>query len=97
MKVDSQLNLEANWKAELHDYWDSQLIDLLYFGFPFDFNWNSPLRWEGENHKSALNFPRDIEVYLDEELHHKAIVGPFEGHPCTAGHFSPFLTRENPN
>ena len=74
LKVDSQLNLEA-WKAELHDYWDSQLIDLLYFGFPLDFNRNSPLRWEGENHKSALNFPRDIEVYLDEKLHHKAIGG----------------------
>ena len=96
LKVDSQLNLEA-WKAELHDYWDSQLIDLLYFGFPLDFNRNSPLRWEGENHKSALNFPRDIEVYLNEELHHKAIVGPFEGHPCTGGHISQFLTRENLN
>ena len=96
LKVDSQLNLEA-WKAELHDYWDSQLIDLLYFGFPLDFNRNSPLRWEGENHKSALNFPRDIDVYLEEELKHKAIVGPFESHPCIGGHISPFLTREKPN
>ena len=96
LKVDSQQNLEA-WKAELHDYWDSQLIDLLYFGFPLDFNRNSPLKWEGENHKSALNFPRDIEVYLEEELQHKAIVGLFEGHPCTGGHISPFLTREKPN
>ena len=43
LKVDSQLNLEA-WKAELHDYWDSQLIDLLHFGFPLNFNQNSPLR-----------------------------------------------------
>ena len=89
LKVDAQLNLEA-WKAELHDYWDSQLIDLLYFGFPLEFNQNSPLRWEGENHKSALNFLRDIDVYLEEELKHKAIVGPFEGHPCI--HISPFLT-----
>ena len=96
LKVDSQLNLEA-WKAELHGYWDSQLIDLLYFGFPLDFNRNSPLRWEGENHKSTLNFPRDIEVYLEEELQYKAIVGPFEGHPCTGGHISPFLTREKRN
>ena len=96
LKVDSQLNLKA-WKAELHDYWDSQLIDLLYFGFPLDFNRNSPLRWEGENHKSALNFPRDIDVYFEEELKHKAIVGPFEGHPCIGGHISPFLTREKPN
>ena len=44
-----------------------------------------------------MNFPRDIEVYLEEELKHTAIVGPFEGHPCIGGHISPFLTREKPN
>ena len=72
------------------------LSNLLYFGFPLDFNHNCPLRWKGENHKSAINFPRDIEVYREEELWHKAIVGLFEGHPST-GMYPPFLTRENPN
>ena len=76
---------------------DSQLIYLLYFGFPLNFNRNSPPRWEGQNHKTALNFPRDIEVYLEEGLKHKVIVGPFKGHPCSGCHISPFLTREKPN
>ena len=37
LKVDSQLNLDE-WKKELVGYWYTQLIDLLYFGFPLDFN-----------------------------------------------------------
>ena len=96
LKVDSQLNLGA-WKFHLSDYWDKQLIDLLYFGFPLNFNRNSPLKWEGSNHSSAINFPRDIEAYLSEELAHNAIVGPFTEHPCPGGHISPFLTREKAN
>ena len=96
LKVDSQLNLGA-WKLHLSDYWDKQLIDLLYFGFPLDFNRTFPLKWEGSNHSSAINFPRDIEAYLSQELAHNAIVGPFTEHPCPGGHISPFLTREKPN
>ena len=96
LKVDSQLNLQA-WENYLSDYWDRQLIDLLYFGFPLDFNRNCPLKWEGVNHNSAINHPNDIEVYLREELAHKAIVGPLKEHPCPDGHISPLLTSEKPN
>ena len=42
-------------------------MDLLRFGFPLDFNRLSPLQWEGQNHKSAIEHPRDIEAYLAEE------------------------------
>ena len=81
----------------MSDYWDKQLIDLLYFGFLLDFNRNSPLKWEGVNHNSAIQYPRDIEVYLSEELLYNAIVGPFKKHQCPGGHISPFLTREKPH
>ena len=88
LKVDSQLNLDE-WKIELVGYWDTdQLIDLLQIGFPLDFNRNSPLKWEGSNHKSATDYPEDIEAYLREELQFKAIVGPFDQHPCLGGHMS---------
>ena len=96
LKVDSQLNLDE-WKNELVGYWDTQLIDLVYFGFPLDFNQGSPLQWEGLNHKSATEYPGDIDAYLSEELQFKAIVGPFDQSPCPGGHISPFLTREKPN
>ena len=86
-----------NGKKELVGYWDTQLIDLLYFGFPLDFNRGSPLEWEGSNYKSATEYPWDIDAYLSEELQFKAIVGPFDQHPCPGGHISPFLIREKPN
>ena len=63
LKVDSQLNLDE-WKKELVGYWDTQLIVLLYFGFPLDFNRGSPLEWEGSKHKSATEYPGDIDAYL---------------------------------
>ena len=94
IKVDTQLNLQM-WYQELRDYWDQQLLDFLTFGFPLDFNRNAPLHWEGENHKSALEYPNYIEAYL-KDAQFKAIVSPFEQHPCKNGHISPFMTRDKP-
>ena len=95
IKVDTQLHLHE-WQKQLQGYWDTQLIDLLMFGFPLDFNRASPLRWEGENHKSAIEYHADIEAYLAEEKSFNAIVGPFKDHPCPNGHISPFMSREKP-
>ena len=95
IKVDTHLHLDE-WQKQLQGYWDTQLIDLLMFGFPLDFNRASPLRWEGENHKSAIEYPADIEAYLAEEKSFNAIVGPFKDHPCPNGHISPFMSREKP-
>ena len=47
--VKSQLNVSV-WKEELSTFWDQQLLQLLVFGFPLDFNRQCPLRFEGENH-----------------------------------------------
>ena len=95
IRVDTQLNLEE-WYDQLKGYWDQQLLDFLTFGFPLDFNRNSPLAWEGDNHKSAIDHPEDIEAYLQEEMDFKAIIGPFPEHPCDNGHISPFMTRDKP-
>ena len=73
LKVDSELNSHG-WNMNLSDYWDQQLIDLLYFGFPLDFNRNLPLKWEVVNHYSAVHYPKNIEAYLSEKLAHKAFV-----------------------
>ena len=94
--VQTQLNVEE-WSRQLKGYWDTQLIDLITYGFPLDFNRNSPLRWEERNHKSALDFPRDVETYLQEEIQHGAIMGPYSAHPIDKSHFSPFMTREKSN
>ena len=78
--VKSQLNVAA-WKAELIHYWDQQLIE---FGYPLDFNRQCPLKFEGDNHTSATEYPADIEAYIQEE-------------PIPGGHCSPFMTRHKPN
>ena len=75
--VNSQLNVAA-WKAELGNYWDQQLLQLIEFGFPLDFNRHCPLKFEGENHASAIQYPADIEAYLQEEYQFYAILGPFK-------------------
>ena len=94
--LQSQLNVDQ-WEKQLEGYWDTQLLELIKYGFPMDFNRQSPLRWEDKNHNSALQFPQDVEAYLKEEIQFGAIQGPFTKSPIENCHFSPFLTREKSN
>ena len=91
----SQLNVEA-WQSMLGDYWDTQLLDLLRFGFPLDFNRSCNLECEKKNHASANQFPQDVDAYLTEERSFNAILGPFDDSPIQNCHYSPFMTREKP-
>ena len=81
-------------KNVLQVYWDTQLIYLLEFGFPFDFNRDFHLSCDYKNHKPALEFSEHVDTYLEEELKFGAILGPFHQHPTHKAHFSPFTTRE---
>ena len=94
--VVSQLHVDE-WKASLADYWNQQLLLLIQYGFPLDFDRNCPLYSEFKNHASAIDFPNDVVTYLDEEIQHGAIIGPFETSPIPECHFSPFMTRHKPN
>ena len=94
--LQSQLNVRA-WEKYLHGYWDKQLLHLIQFGFPLDFNRSCPLIHEQGNHKSATEFPSDITAYIEEEKKYNALLGPFHSHPIAAGHCSPFMTRAKPN
>ena len=77
--IKSQLNVKV-WEKALEGYWDRQLLELIKFGFPLDFNRAcSPGQYTG-NHSSANDFPNDIEAYL-EELSYGAILGPFDKNP----------------
>ena len=42
IRLKTELNIE-NWEHYLQDYWDKQLIFLLKYGFPLDFDENNPL------------------------------------------------------
>ena len=96
LPVKLQLKVDA-WKPHLQGYWDEQLLQLIEFGFPLDFNWNCPVNHETGNHKSATEFPNDVDAYIEEELKYDALLGPFESHPIASGHCSPFMSRAKPN
>ena len=90
--VTSQLKVEV-WQELLKDYWDQQLLQLLRFGFPLDFNRNLQLHYEGGNHSSAIQYSKDVDAYIQEETSYGAILGPFKENPITNAHTSPFMTR----
>ena len=94
--VQSQLNI-VEWETQLQGYWDVQLIHLLRFGFPLDFNRSSVLKHDNRNHTSALDFPAHVDAYLAEELKYGAILGPYAQNPIPDCHFSPFMTHEKSN
>ena len=94
--VQSELNIKQ-WEKVLAEYWDRQLIELLKFGFPLDFNRQCTLTSDKKNHASAVDHPNDVLAYIQEEVNHNAILGPFHTDPIPKMHSSPFMTREKPN
>ena len=93
--VSSQLNINA-WKSHLVRYWDNQIVDLLQYGFPLDFDRSRQLQSTYLNHSSALKFPHHVQNYIETEKKYGAILGPFTEFPFQS-HVSPFLTRDKPN
>ena len=88
----TQLNVKT-WRFHLSDYWDQQLLDLIEYGFPLDFD---RFFHTLENHTSALKFSDHVDQYIAEELQHGVVLGPFDQKPCTL-HVSPVMTREKSN
>ena len=78
--IKSQLNV-FEWKKLFADYWDQQLLHLVEFGFPLDFNRNSVLRHDYKNHSSAVDFLSDVQAYLDEEIKQWSNHGPIQCKP----------------
>ena len=93
--VNGQFNIPA-WKSYLNGYWDKQIVDLLQYSFPLDFDRFRCLFLTYENHASAVKFMDHVGNYISTETKYGAILGPFEAYPFPC-HVSPFLTREKPN
>ena len=89
IEVISQLDPDK-WQKYLQGYWDEQLCALLRYGFPLDFNLESPLEHKITNHSSAILYENDVKAYLNEEKQFKAIYGPFKHPPFDNMHFLPF-------
>ena len=93
--VETKLNVNI-WRSYLKDYWDQQLPDLLQFGFSLDFHRGSIITSSYANHTSADQFKTHVDAYINEELSHGAIYGPYHEPPFPV-HISPLMTREKQN
>ena len=82
--IPSQYEIEV-WKQELSSYWDQHLLKFLQFGSPLGFNRKCELRHTEKTHKSAVDYPKDMLAYIEEEVEHKAIYGPFKETPIEGG------------
>ena len=98
VQVNHTMNLEL-LDVLAKDYWDWQLPLLLRYGFPMDFKGNSTdLENATVSHSSALQFSEHVTAYLQDELHHNAMYGPFDSKPFGEfTHVSPFITRHKPD
>ena len=76
----------------------SRVIDYVEFGFPLALDYeNFTYINTTDNHKSAIQHPGAVRKYLETEVGHKAIVGPFESAPFERLHVSPMMTRPKPD
>ena len=91
-RVPSGLNIEA-WRRYLHDYEDANLVDMLEFGWPVNFSREHILVASGTNHPSAEGYPADIAFYINTEMRHEALAGPFSVPPVAGFHTSPLMTK----
>ena len=91
-RVPSGLCIEA-WRRHLQGYYDANLVSFLEFGWPINFNRDAILASTHENHTSALAHPDDLDYYINTELGHQALAGPFKGPPVVPMHLSPLMTR----
>ena len=93
--VNGQFNIPA-WKSYLAGYWDKQIVYLLQYSFPLDFDHSRSLNSTYENNASAVKFSDHVNNYIVTEIEYGAVLGTFNKYPFPC-HVSPFLTREKPN
>ena len=65
--IHSNFNIPA-CRSHLENYWDQQLVDLLEFSFPVDFDRSSDLVSSEVSHASATKFSDHVDEYIKEEL-----------------------------
>ena len=84
IQLPTRINIDR-FEQLAYGYWDHHLPTLLRYGFPLDFPDDARqfLKSTEENHKSAVEFERDIENYIKTEREYSAIFGPFD-HPFLA-------------
>ena len=83
------------WESLLSDYHDTKLLSHLTYGFPLGFITIDRPVSNTDNHASTKGNSQAVSHYLDTELKHKALAGPFDSPPFTPWfHVSPMMVRD---
>lgn len=91
--LDLALNIQA-WYELLKNYHDYELCDLLNYGWPLGYLKDAPPTSAPGNHPSAAAHMQHVHAFIKEELHHKALIGPFSSDPFIPWvRYSPIMTR----
>ena len=91
-RVPSGLCIEA-WRKHLDAYHDQGLVAFLEYGWPINLDRITPVQSTFVNHASGTNYEADLDFYINTELGHRALAGPFRGAPVVPMHVSPLMTR----
>ena len=77
-------------------YHDKALLDYLCVGFPFGLDSDVPIHNNAsDNHQSAKEWSGQVQEFIEAELSHGALLGPFEESPHTNFTWTPFMTWPN--
>ena len=95
-RVPVQSSWNISWmKRELSDYHDQKVLEFLQFGWPANRMPSAldPTLCTG-NYASAIKYPQHINHYIEKELRHNAVLGPFTSIPFSSRvGVSPLSTR----
>ena len=93
MPLSHKLNI-PEWRRLAFKFNDAQLPDFLEFGFPTGYISCDVPTLGLDNHASAARNPLQIKHYIETELSHRAIMGPFSQPPFQDWfRTNPMLTR----
>lgn len=93
LTVPSELNL-YQWQIELAEYHDKEICHFLRCGWPVGYHLDKPPVAVQENHASARMHDEHVKHYIETELSHNAIIGPFHSAPFQPWtRLSPLMTR----
>ena len=93
ISIQPGLNVKM-WEKYLQHYPDDRSIQYIKFGFPLSIQNRSQLHNKDVcNHHSALQYPLDIQKYLDKEIELGAMLGPIEVENHPGYHCSPLMSR----
>jgi hypothetical protein len=69
------------WRELLSDYQDKVIVEFLLYGFPVGYAKDSLPISQVKNHKGAVEFSKEVDAYLTNEISKGVIAGPFSSNP----------------